>query len=95
MAGTIGAVPPDPSQPASSWRSAPHSRVSPGRRLPEVKLFLIELAVIAIAGLLAASHFLHSRRAKFILGRLRLAGWTYVAMVLALAALQLLRGAPW
>ena len=43
-----------------------------------MKMFLFEVAGLAILALLAASHFLHSRRARFVLGRLRLAGWTYV-----------------
>ena len=58
-----------------------------------MKLFLIEVAVLSFASLLVASYFFRSRRAREVLWRLRLAGWAYVAMVLGLAALQVVRAA--
>jgi hypothetical protein len=58
---------------------------------PPVKLFLFEVAVLSFVSLLIASYFFRSRQAREVLRRLRFAGWVYVAMVLAVAALELLR----
>jgi hypothetical protein len=58
-----------------------------------VKLFLIEVAILSFVSLFVASYFFRSRRAREVLRRLRLAGWAYVAMVLAMAALQVFREA--
>jgi hypothetical protein len=58
-----------------------------------MKVFLFEVAILSLVALFVASYFFRSQRAKAVLWRLRLAGWAYVGMVLALAALQLARHA--
>ncbi len=57
-----------------------------------MRAFILGGGLLALAALIVASRFFHSRRADVVLARLRLAGWAYVALVLLMAGIQFWRG---